>query len=328
MLPKKLALQIVLVVRLLWSLSNSEPARVKLPTQTRDFSVLPTELINLVYNYEQQLDYLSNKMPSFIEELFGLSDRNILLTGASSGIGEHWALVLCQAKVKTLALCARRKDRIDRLASELSRRFPETKVCAIALDVSWPASKISDAVTEAERALGGVTFNVLINNAGVGPNGPVLKETQEQIDNTLAINVRGPYLLSIEIAKRLVQKNMEGSIINVASIFGIRVGFNNPTYATSKAALVQLTKALAIELLGKKIHVNAIAPGYYRSEMTSDFYDSPAGQKYLQTKVPSKRLGDIPEMDGALLLLASRRGCSNMTGSIVVIDGGHSISSL
>jgi NAD(P)-dependent dehydrogenase (short-subunit alcohol dehydrogenase family) len=267
-------------------------------------------------------------MPSFIDELFGLSDRSVLLTGASSGIGVHWATVLCETGVKNLALCARRKDRILKLASDLSLRYPKTKICAVALDVSWDAGEIAKAVDEAERALNGATFNVLINNAGVGPNTPVLKETQGQIDNTLAINVRGPYLLSMDIARRMIAANVEGSIINVASIYGIRVGLNNPTYATSKAALIQLTKAMAIELLSKGIRVNAIAPGYYRSEMTSSFYDSPAGQKYLQTKVPSKRLGELRELDGALLLLVSKRGCSNMTGSVVVVDGGHSISSL
>jgi NAD(P)-dependent dehydrogenase (short-subunit alcohol dehydrogenase family) len=230
--------------------------------------------------------------------------------------------------VKNLALCARRLDRIEKLAQDLRSAFPKSNVCAVSIDVSWDAARLAQAVDEAEKALGGVTFNVLVNNAGVGPNGAVLKESQSQIDNTLAINVRGPYLLSIEIARRLVAQNMEGSIINVASIYGLRVGLNNGTYATSKAALVQLTKALSIELLSKGIRVNAIAPGYYRSEMTSDFYDSPAGKKYLQTKVPSKRLGELPELDGALLLLASTRGCSNMTGSVVVVDGGHATSSL
>jgi NAD(P)-dependent dehydrogenase (short-subunit alcohol dehydrogenase family) len=168
---------------------------------------------------------------------------------------------------------------------------------------------------------------VIINNAGVGPAAPIIQATQQSMDETLRINVRGPFLLSQEAAKRMVGKGMTGSIINVASIYGIRVGLNNGVYATSKAALVQLTKAMAIELLGKGIRVNCIAPGYYRSEMTAAFYDSPAGKKYLETKVPSKRLGRLEELDGALLLLASSAS-SNMTGSVVVVDGGHSTSSL
>jgi len=251
----------------------------------------------------------------------------VLLTGASSGIGEHWAKTLCEAGVRSLALCARRVDKLSIIADELSRAYPKSRVRAIALDVSWNADRLAAALDEAEKQLEGVTFNVLINNAGVGPAAEVLKETQSQIDNTLAINVRGPFLLSIEVAKRLVSKNMTGSIVNIASIYGVRVGFNNATYGTSKAALIQLTKALAIELLGKGIRVNAIAPGYYRSEMTASFYDSAAGKKYLEMKVPSKRLGQLWELDGALLLLASKAS-NNMTGSVIVVDGGHAVSSL
>jgi len=266
-------------------------------------------------------------MPSYIESLFGLNDCNILLTGASSGIGEHWARTLCEAGVKNLALCARRTEKLQHLANELKKSFPASNVSAVTLDVSWNAEQLASALDQAEASLGGIVFNVLINNAGVGPAAPVLKETQAQIDSALAINVRGPYLLSIEFAKRLVAQGASGSVINVASIYGIRVGVNNGTYAVTKAALIQQTKALAIELLGKGIRVNAIAPGYYRSEMTSTFYDSDAGKKYLQTKVPSKRLGLLWELDGALLLLASKAS-SNMTGSVIVVDGGHSTSSL
>jgi NAD(P)-dependent dehydrogenase (short-subunit alcohol dehydrogenase family) len=264
---------------------------------------------------------------SFVESLFGLDECDVMLTGASSGIGEHWAWTLCKAGARSVALCARRTDKLEKLAGELKKSFPKCRVAAITLDISLDAPNIARAVDAAERALGGVTLNVLINNAGVGPAAPVLKETQAQIDSTLAINVRGPYLLSLEIARRLVAKNLQGSIINVASIYGIRVGLNNATYATSKAALIQLTRAMAIELLGKGIRVNAIAPGYYRSEMTASFYDSPPGQKYLQTKVPSKRLGLLWELDGALLLLASKAS-NNMQGSVIIVDGGHHISSL
>ena len=168
---------------------------------------------------------------------------------------------------------------------------------------------------------------MIINNAGVGPAAAILQASQASMDDTMKINVRGPFLLSQEAAKRMIAKQLTGSIINIASIYGLRVGLNNGVYATSKAALVQLTKAMSIELLGKGIRVNCIAPGYYRSEMTADFYDSAAGKKYLETKVPSKRLGRLEELDGALLLLASSAS-SNMTGSVVIVDGGHVTSSL
>jgi len=266
-------------------------------------------------------------MSSYLDKLFGLGDKDILLTGASSGIGEHWAWTLARANVRSLALCARRTDRLEKLAAEIKKEFPNIKVCAVPMDVSWDSKQIAKALEQAETALGGVTFNVIVNNAGVGPSAAVLNETQEQLDNTMRINVRGPFLLSMEAAKRMIAKQMTGSIINVASIYGLRVGFNNAVYATSKAALLHMTKAMAIELLGKGIRVNAIAPGYYRSEMTAEFYDSAPGKKFLQTKIPSKRLGLVHELDGALLLLASEAS-TNMTGSVVVVDGGHSTSSL
>jgi len=250
----------------------------------------------------------------------------VFLTGASSGIGEHFAWTLAKAGASNLALAARRVDRLESLAAAIRKACPNTKVATVACDVGDVAS-IRHALDDASRKLGNATFTVIINNAGVGPAASVLEATPESMNNTLDINVRGPFVLAQEASKRMIAKGLAGSIINVASIYGLRVGFNNGVYATSKAALVQLTKALAIELLSKNIRVNCIAPGYYRSEMTADFYDSPAGIKYLKEKVPSKRLGRLEELDGALLLLASKAS-SNMTGSVVVVDGGHSTSSL
>lgn len=266
---------------------------------------------------------------AYLSQLFGLEDKTVFLTGASSGIGEHWAETLCNAGCRRLALLARRTDKLEVVAQQLRAKFPGLQVCAVALDVGKDAKAIAEAFDKAELALGGnVTFDVIINNAGVGPSASVMSATAESVDSTMNINVRGPMLVTQEASRRMIARKVtNGSVINVASIYGFRVGFNNAVYATSKAALVQLTKAMAIELLGNGIRVNAIAPGYYRSEMTSEFYDSPKGQKYLQSKVPSKRLGLLPELDGPLVLLCSNAS-SNMTGTVVVADGGHLTSSL
>jgi NAD(P)-dependent dehydrogenase (short-subunit alcohol dehydrogenase family) len=263
---------------------------------------------------------------AFLQQTFGLQGKAVFLTGASSGIGEHWAWTLAKAGASHLALAARRADKLEVLAGAIRKAHPLTKVAVVQCDVG-DVQSIRHALDTASSKLEGVTFQVIINNAGVGPSAPVLEATPESVDDTMNINVRGPFVLSQEAAKRMIAKGLGGSIINVASIYGLRVGFNNGVYAMSKAAMVQMTKAMAIELLSQRIRVNCIAPGYYRSEMTADFYDSPAGIKYLKEKVPSKRLGRLEELDGPLLLLASDAS-SNMTGSVVVADGGHSSSSL
>lgn len=185
--------------------------------------------------------------------------KHVFLTGASAGIGEHWAHVLAKAGATSLALAARRAEKLAALAEAVRKESPACRVVVVACDVGDPKS-IVRALDEAEKACGGVTFDVIINNAGVGPDAPVLKASVQSFDEAMNINVRGPLVLSQEASRRLIEKGRTGSIINVASIYGLRVGFNNAVYATSKAAIVQLTKAMAIEVLGKGIRVNAIAP--------------------------------------------------------------------
>jgi len=252
----------------------------------------------------------------------------VVLTGASSGFGEHWARTACLAGASALALVARREDRLRALASALSREFPRTKVVHAACDVS-DAGAIVRALDELEAALGeaGATFDVIVNNAGIGPSELVLNAKLATFDEVMSVNVRGPYVLAHEAATRLVKRGKPGSIINVASIYGVRVGEHHAHYATSKAALVQLTKAMAIELLKHNVRVNALAPGYFRTELTADFFDSDAGKKFVQSRIPARRLGHLEELDGAFLLLASDAS-KFMTGTVVVVDGGHLSSSL
>jgi len=269
---------------------------------------------------------MTTSTPDFLSQTFSLANKSVFLTGASSGIGEHFAWTLAKAGCANLALAARRVDRLDAMALAIQSAHPKTKVVTVQCDMA-DVQSVRHALDAASAKLGNATFTVVINNAGVGPSAAVLDATAESVDNTMDINVRGPFILAQEAAKRMIAKGLSGSIINVASIYGLRVGFNNGVYAMSKAAMIQMTKAMAIELLSKNVRVNCIAPGYYRSEMTADFYDSPAGKKYLQQKVPSKRLGRLEELDGPLILLASDAS-SNMTGSVVVADGGHSTSSL
>mmetsp|Transcript_8283 Transcript_8283/g.13412 ORF Transcript_8283/g.13412 Transcript_8283/m.13412 type:complete len:268 (-) Transcript_8283:37-840(-) len=262
---------------------------------------------------------------SFVQDVFNLQDVAAVITGGSSGFGEHFARVYAKAGVKHIALLARRTDKLEKISAELCSQYPGVRVVCAKCDVSNVAS-ISKAFDNIEEQAG-VTFNVIVNNAGIGPVHSVLDETEETYNQVMNVNLRGCYFVAQEAAKRLRSKKMGGSIINISSIFGMRVGYGHSVYSMSKAGLDQLTKAMSLELLKFGIRVNSINPGFFRTEMTAEYYDSPKGDAYLKKHVPLQRLGNLSEIDGALLLLSSSAS-TFMFGSTVVVDGGHVISSL
>mmetsp|Transcript_20934 Transcript_20934/g.53007 ORF Transcript_20934/g.53007 Transcript_20934/m.53007 type:complete len:269 (-) Transcript_20934:659-1465(-) len=264
---------------------------------------------------------------SFLAKTFSVADRRVVITGASSGFGEHFARVYASAGVHSLALFARRTDRLEELAKELRANFPGIEVTAVRCDVS-KVSDIARAFDEAERASNGQVFNVIVNNAGVGPTRRALNETEDTYDSTLNVNLKGAFFVAQEAAKRMkAAKVRDGSIINISSIFSMRVGYGHSVYSVSKAGLRQMTRALALEMVQDGIRVNAISPGYFRTEMTQEYYDSPKGSEYIKTHMPIQRLGELNELNGALLLLSSQAS-QFMYGADITIDGGHSISSL
>lgn len=252
-----------------------------------------------------------------IEERFSLAGRVALVTGGGSGFGERFALVLAQAGAK-VAVAARRTNRIQSVAQAIVDNGGQA--IAVEMDVSDRAS-IKAAFDEAEAKLG--TVDVLVNNAGQSSPAPFQEMSGEQWNALLDVNLSGPYHVSQEMVQRLIRKERPGSIIHIASILGklAKAAFIN--YGVTKGALMNMTEYMALDLLPHGIRVNAIAPGYFPSEMTNPFFESEAGKKEIAA-LPPKRLGRLEELDGALLLLASEAS-SYINGTTLTVDYGHSV---
>ncbi len=246
---------------------------------------------------------------------FSLAGKTALITGASSGFGRHFAGVLAGAGAK-VALAARRLDRLQALQEEI--RAGGGEAVAVSLDVTQSAT-VKDAFDVAERALGPVT--VLVNNAGI-PSGTFFTKTSDKDwRSVLDVNLDGVFRVGREAAQRMIAHGSGGSIINIASILGFGAIRTLSTYSASKAAVIALTKSMALELARDNIRVNALAPGYFSTEFNDEFLASEAGQRLL-SRVPMRRAGGLQELDGPLLLLASDAGAF-MTGSVLTVDGGH-----
>jgi NAD(P)-dependent dehydrogenase (short-subunit alcohol dehydrogenase family) len=196
-------------------------------------------------------------------------------------------------------------------------------VATVELDVT-DARSVASAFDEACAALG--NLGVVVNNAGIAITKPLLDHTEEEWLRVIDVNLTGAWRVAQTAARHMVAQAKGGSIVNVASILGLRVSAQVPSYAASKAALIQLTKAMALELARHRIRVNALAPGYIETGMNRDFFASEAGQALVK-RIPQRRIGTPDELDAALLLLASDAG-SYMTGSVLTVDGGHVVNSL
>ena len=255
-----------------------------------------------------------------INEIFSVKDKVILITGASSGFGKHFALTLSNAGAKII-LSARRQEALDKLSKEIKNSGNESIV--IPLDVSSKDS-VTNLIKESESKMGHI--DVLINNAGISDPTWFKDLSEESWLNVMEINLNGAFRVAKQVSELMTRQERPGSIINITSILGLRVGVQHTSYAVSKAGLTQLTKMMALELARNNIRVNAIAPGYIQSEMTENFFKTAEGKNYMN-KIPQRRFGDLQHLDGVILLLASEAS-SFMTGSVITVDGGHLINPL
>lgn len=248
-------------------------------------------------------------------ERFSLVGKTALVTGASSGMGRHFVQTLSEAGARVVC-AARRKDSIE--ASAKTVRDNGGQAVAIELDIGNTAS-VTRAFDEAEKAFG--TIDILVNNAGQIVFAPFPDITDEQWENLFNVNVAGSMRMAREFSKRLIAAKKPGCIVNITSITGQLTKPYLSIYGSAKAALIQFTKQLAIDLLPHNIRANSIAPGYFRTEMVDWYFDSPEGKIEVEN-LPAKRVGRLEELDGPLLLLTSEAG-SYLNGVILPVDYGH-----
>jgi NAD(P)-dependent dehydrogenase (short-subunit alcohol dehydrogenase family) len=248
---------------------------------------------------------------------FSLAGHTALVTGATGDFGAHFARLLSSAGA-AVACAGRRKDRLDEVVQLV--QAGGGKAFAVAMDVT-EASSVVDAFDAIEATLGPV--DVLVNNAGLSDVAPFPDMTAEQWQRVIDTNLGGPWQVSREMSKRLIAHGQAGRIVNIASITGVLAKGMFSNYGTSKAALIHLTKQMAMDLLPHRIQVNALAPGYFPTDMTNWFFETDMGKAEI-ANLPAQRLGRLDELDGPLLLLASDAS-SYINGTVIAIDYGHSV---
>jgi NAD(P)-dependent dehydrogenase (short-subunit alcohol dehydrogenase family) len=251
---------------------------------------------------------------------FSVAGQVALVTGASSGIGEHFAEVLAAAGAK-VAAAARRTDRLAELARHIEAGGGTC--LPVACDVTDRQSIIA-AIAAAEERLG--PLSILVNNAGVVVSKPLFEHTEEDWDYVVDTNLKGAWLAAREFAHHLVEKKRPGRIINISSILASHTIGRLPAYCAAKAGLSHLTQVLAMELARYGILVNALAPGYIKTDFNREYFQSAAGQRLID-RIPMKRIGQSPDLDGALLFLASPAS-AYVTGAIIPVDGGHGVAAI
>ncbi|MGC1447209.1 MAG: glucose 1-dehydrogenase [Xanthobacteraceae bacterium] len=250
--------------------------------------------------------------------IFDLHGKVAMVTGASSGLGLRFAQCLAENGA-AVALVARRVDRLKALAAQIEKAGG--KAVPIEADVRDRAA-MAQAFDAAEALLGPVT--ILVNNAGVAHSGRAVEMPEDEWRRVLSVNLDAVFFCAQEAARRMLAAGKAGAIVNIASVLGLGVGKGAVAYATAKAGVIQLTKAMALELAFKGIRVNAIAPGWFVTDLNREYLEGEAGAK-LKREIPIGRFGEEGDLDGPLLLLASDAG-RFVTGATIVADGGQIVA--
>jgi len=253
-------------------------------------------------------------------ERFRVDGKVALVTGAGSGLGRQFAVSLAEAGA-SVALAARRREKLKETAALVEAAGG--KALCIDLDVTDTLS-VTSCVREVGSELG--VPDILVNNAGIARQAFLTDITEEDWDAVLDTNLKGVFLMAQATAKAMIVAEKPGSIINIASVLGLGVSKALASYIAAKSGVVQLTKAMALEWTRNQIRVNALAPGYFVTEINEKSFEQGA-HELVKQHVPMGRVGELPEIAGPLLLLASDAG-SYMTGSIIAVDGGHLVKSL
>ena len=245
----------------------------------------------------------------------GIAGKRALVTGASSGLGAHFVRLLAdQGALVTAA--ARRADKLATVCSDIAKAGGQ--VTPLEMDVSDAAS--------VQQALHGTAFDIVINNAGTALSASALDHDADAIDRIIDTNLKGAFHVARHTAPTMKDKGTGGAIVNIGSIASERVAGHMAAYTASKAGLLQLTRALALEWARYGIRVNCLNPGYIETDINRDFFQTDAGQALIK-RIPQRRLGQPQDLDGPLLLLVSDLSVF-MTGSDIAVDGGHLVSSL
>jgi NAD(P)-dependent dehydrogenase (short-subunit alcohol dehydrogenase family) len=247
--------------------------------------------------------------------IFDLTGEVALVTGASSGLGARFAQVLAANGAK-VALVARRKDRLDALCARIGA-VGGTAI-SVEADVLDRAAMLR-AFDDTQTAF--CTVTILVNNAGAAQSVRALDMTEEEWRRMLSLDLDSVFFWSQEGARRMLAAGVKGSIVNIASVLAFGASKGVAAYAVAKAGVVQLTKALALELAFKGVRVNAIAPGWFVTDINRAFLESDKGAE-MKRAIPMGRFGSDGDLDGALLLLASKAG-GYITGATIVADGGQ-----
>lgn len=253
-----------------------------------------------------------------LAELFDLRGRVALVTGGGRGLGEQIATGLAQAGA-SVALASRKREACEEVARELAERFG-VRTLALRLDVA-SEEEVRAAVDETERELGPV--DLLVNNAGTTWGAPAAEMPLDAWHKVMETNATGTFLCSREVARRLIERGAPGSILNIASVSGLKGSppevLDAAGYAASKGAVVALTRDLAVKWARHGIRVNALAPGFFPTKMTAGVLAQ--AERMISRAVPLGRVGADDELMGAAVFLLSPAG-GYVTGQVVSVDGG------